>query len=107
MSIWTHLARTGPEALLWLAVMTVVCVGAAALDALVRRVAVTYGDLVDDLTFQNYAFNRQRAPHISVARWERVFGRQVWDLERRLTEEGGVPVGGTDTPDSTTSGDAR
>lgn len=33
-----HLARTGPEAVLWLTVMGGVCVGAAGFDALVRRV---------------------------------------------------------------------
>lgn len=48
-------------------------------------------DLVSDLTYINYAHNRQISPHISVERWEKVYGPTAPAMEARYQAE----LGGT------------
>lgn len=42
--------------------------------------------LIDDLTYQSYKANRDRAPHVSVERWGMVY-RDVDALEARYQRE--------------------
>jgi hypothetical protein len=45
-------------------------------------------DLMADLTYSNYKFNRERSPHIPPERWAQVFGSSAWVmLEARYQRE--------------------
>jgi hypothetical protein len=63
--------------------------------------------LVSELVYSNYRFNRDRSPAIAAERWARVFGASATALEQRYQEEVRVPVVGTDTRGSLTSGDDK
>lgn len=47
---------------------------------------MTPGAIVDELTYINYAFNRERSPHITPARWAKVYPRAA-ELEARYQAE--------------------
>jgi len=47
----------------------------------------TAQELVGDLTFINYAVNRDLSPDISVERWKAVYGPSVYRMESRYQEE--------------------
>lgn len=40
-------------------------------------------DLISDLTYRNYSFNRERAPHITPERWAKVYGPGAERMEAR------------------------
>jgi hypothetical protein len=44
-------------------------------------------DLIDRLTYINYAFNRERSPHVSVERWARLYGPNTGSMEARYQAE--------------------
>lgn len=44
-------------------------------------------DLVDELTYINYRHNRNLSPHISVERWELVYGAPAPAMEARYQAE--------------------
>jgi hypothetical protein len=48
---------------------------------------MTPREIVDYLTYQSYAHNRLIAPHISVQRWEKVWGPGVWELEAQFQRD--------------------
>jgi hypothetical protein len=67
---------------------------------------MTPAAVVSELVYRNYRFNRERSPQITPAQWARVFGEGAGALlEQRFTQEVRVPVMGTDTRGSRTSGD--
>lgn len=35
---------------------------------------MTYGELIDELTYRSYAYNRLRSPDISPERWSKIYG---------------------------------
>jgi hypothetical protein len=39
--------------------------------------------IVADLTYINYAFNRDRSPHITPERWKRIYGPGAERMEAR------------------------
>lgn len=43
-------------------------------------------DLVDALTYSNYAYNRQRSPEITPQQWEKVFGQKTMMMEARYQQ---------------------
>lgn len=63
--------------------------------------------LISELVYSNYRFNRDRSPAIAAERWVRVFGDSAVALEQRYQDEVRVPVVGTDTRGSLTSGDDK
>lgn len=44
--------------------------------------AMTFGDLIDDAIYRNYAFNRTRSPSITPKQWALIFG-DTTQLEAR------------------------
>lgn len=44
-------------------------------------------DLVDELTYINYRYNREISPHITPERWEKSYGPQVRQMEERFQRE--------------------
>jgi len=51
------------------------------------RICEDAADLIDELTFQSYAYNRRFSPHLSVESWRRIFGSQTDLLEARFQLE--------------------
>ena len=45
------------------------------------------GKLISDLTYVNYAANRDRAPEITPERWERIYGPTTPAMEARYQRE--------------------
>ncbi len=48
---------------------------------------MTSAELVDSLIYSNYAHNRGLSPHISVERWEKVYGPNTPAMEARYQAE--------------------
>ncbi len=48
---------------------------------------MTPREIVDYLTYQNYAHNRRISPNVTPAQWEKVYGPSVWDLEEQYQAE--------------------
>ena len=48
---------------------------------------MTPEQIVDELTYRSYAYNRERSPEVSPERWEKVFGPQAKQMEMRLQAE--------------------
>ena len=48
---------------------------------------MTTGDLVDELIYANYAFNRAQFPQKTVAQWHLVFGEATPSFEQRYQAE--------------------
>ena len=46
-------------------------------------------EIVDELTYRSYAFNRQRSPEITPERWEKVFGPSAARMEEKFQNERG------------------
>jgi hypothetical protein len=46
-----------------------------------------WADIIDDLTYRNYAHNRQLAPSVSPERWEKIYGPQAREMEERYAAE--------------------
>ena len=44
-------------------------------------------DLISELTYANYKYNRQRSPHITPAQWQVVFGEATTRMEARYQRE--------------------
>ena len=45
-------------------------------------------DMVNELTYNNYSYNRERSPDITVEQWGRVFGESVArKMEARFQKE--------------------
>ena len=44
-------------------------------------------DAVDEMVYQNYKFNRERAPEIVAERWVAVYGPNALLMELRLQSE--------------------
>lgn len=44
-------------------------------------------EIVDELTYRNYAYNREKAPAITPEQWAKVYG-DTTTLETRYQEEG-------------------
>lgn len=52
---------------------------------------MTYADLIDELTYRSYRWNRQRRPDIPAEKWQRVFGPAAAILlEARYQKERGA-----------------
>ena len=52
-----------------------------------EQTKITAGELIGELTYINYKYNRLRSPDISPERWKVVFGNAVDEIETRLTNE--------------------
>lgn len=48
---------------------------------------VTARQIVDFLTYSNYAHNRRLCPEVTPARWEKVYGPSVWEMEEQFQAE--------------------
>ena len=48
---------------------------------------MTPEDIVGDLTYRSYAYNRDRSPDITPEQWKTVFGPKVDIMERRYQQE--------------------
>ena len=44
-------------------------------------------ETVDELTYRNYAFNRQRSPDVAPWRWIKIFGEAAAQMEERFQNE--------------------
>ena len=44
-------------------------------------------EVVDELTYRSYAWNRRRSPGISPERWAKVFGESAAQMEHRFAKE--------------------
>ncbi len=44
-------------------------------------------DMISDLTYNNYAFNRDEAPHITPKAWEDIYGPTTMAMEQRYQRE--------------------
>jgi len=52
-----------------------------------NRGAMTIGEIIADLTYINYACNRDAAPHVTPTSWKRVYGSDVDTMEARYQTE--------------------
>jgi len=50
-----------------------------------HKVLIT--DLVNELVYSNYRYNREISPHITPERWEKVYGAPTKELEKRYQKE--------------------
>lgn len=48
---------------------------------------MTPRELVDQLTYLNYAHNRTISPNVTPERWEKVYGPGVWEMEEQYQRE--------------------
>ena len=48
---------------------------------------LTIGNVLDELTYINYKSNRGYKPDITPERWEKVYGPQTQEMERRYQRE--------------------
>lgn len=46
---------------------------------------MTFTQFIDELTYVNYAHNRQISPSVSVERWQKVYGPNTEAMERRYS----------------------
>lgn len=51
------------------------------------RYAMTASQLVDELTYRNYAWNRKRSPAVTPDQWATVYGSSTAEMERRFQRE--------------------
>lgn len=54
---------------------------------------MTPQNLIDELTYRCYRYNRLRTPDITPTRWQLVFGTATNQLEQRYQAEVPLPVG--------------
>jgi len=47
----------------------------------------TYGELIDELTYTNYKYNRDRSPEITPEQWKVVYGGRITKMEARYQHE--------------------
>lgn len=48
---------------------------------------MTPQNLIDELTYRCYRYNRLQSPDITPIRWQRIFGTATVQLEQRYQEE--------------------
>lgn len=44
-------------------------------------------NIIDELTYRSYRWNRQLTPDVKAERWELIFGPQAIDMEARFQRE--------------------
>ena len=48
---------------------------------------MTPQQIIDHLTYTNYAYNRRRSPDILPEQWEKILGPSVWEMEEEFQRE--------------------
>jgi hypothetical protein len=48
---------------------------------------MTAGQIVDELIYQNYKYNRIRSPEILPSQWAKIYGQATFEMEQRFQQE--------------------
>ena len=55
---------------------------------------MTPEEMVDELTYRSYAYNRALSPWVTPEQWALVFGERTWEMEMKYADQHAVRLAG-------------